>query len=114
MNTMLNRTPGAGGRPMRAIRTPGLRTSETAASMVSAHPGQGMSFRLPGRAGCPLVAFLLLATVWCAQTPARAQDSAIQYGRGVPFAVRLMTERSLKYLVETQLPEGRWPGQESG
>ncbi|MCP5516614.1 MAG: terpene cyclase/mutase family protein [Verrucomicrobiales bacterium] len=114
MNTMLNRTPGAGERPRREIRTPGFRTNGTAVSLVIGHPGLGMSLRFPGRAGCPLVAFLLLATIWCAQTPLRAQDSAIQYGRGVPFAVRLMTERSLKYLVETQLPEGRWPGQESG
>ncbi len=42
--------------------------------------------------------------------PARAQDSAIRYGRGVPSAVRLINKRSLAYLATTQQENGAWPG----
>jgi len=42
--------------------------------------------------------------------PARAQDSAIRYGRGVPSAVRLINDRGLKYLATAQQEDGAWPG----
>lgn len=45
---------------------------------------------------------------------ARAQESAISYGHGVPFAVRLMNDRSLRYLAGTQQEDGSWSGQQSG
>ena len=46
--------------------------------------------------------------------PVCAQNSAIRYGRGVPSAVRVINERSLKYLAETQAEDGSWTGQQSG
>lgn len=63
-------------------------------------------------------AFLLAAFGWALAatvvTGVHAQDSAIRYGRGVPFAVRLMNDRCLRYLADTQQEDGSWPGQQSG
>ncbi len=55
-----------------------------------------------------LAVLMLLATF--SVGPARAQDSAIRYGRGVPSAVRLINERGLAYLGATQQKDGAWPG----
>lgn len=55
-----------------------------------------------------LAALMLLATF--SVDPARAQDSAIRYGRGVSSAVRLINKRSLTYLASTQQEDGAWPG----
>ncbi|MCP5524858.1 MAG: terpene cyclase/mutase family protein [Verrucomicrobiales bacterium] len=56
----------------------------------------------------------MVALIALTSLRAHAQDSAINYGKGVPFAVRLMTERSLKYLAANQKDDGSWPGQENG
>ena len=55
-----------------------------------------------------LVALMLLIAV--AVQPTCAQDSAIRYGRGVPFAVRLLNDRGLAYLASTQQEDGAWSG----
>lgn len=55
------------------------------------------------------LATLVLLVAFAAQ-PARAQDSAIRYGRSVPSTVRLINERGLAYLAATQLENGAWPG----
>ena len=38
------------------------------------------------------------------------QEATIRYGRGVPSAVRVINNRSLKYLANTQREDGSWPG----
>ncbi len=43
----------------------------------------------------------------------RAQEFAIRYGQGVPSTVRMICERSLKYLTATQQENGSWSGSES-
>ena len=58
--------------------------------------------------GLGLAGLMLLVTFSVERTC--AQDSAIRYGRGVPSAVRLINERSLKYLAATQQEDGAWPG----
>jgi len=55
-----------------------------------------------------LAALILMATFLVG--PARAQGSAIRYGRGVPSAVRLINKRSLAFLAATQKEDGAWPG----
>jgi len=45
---------------------------------------------------------------------AKAQESVIRYGQGVPSAVRLINKRGLKHLAQTQGEDGTWPGQQSG
>jgi hypothetical protein len=50
------------------------------------------------------------ALILLAVPAARAQDSAIRYGRRVPSAVRLVNERGLAYLAATQQDSGAWPG----
>jgi len=57
----------------------------------------------------PALAAIVLLIAFAVQ-PARAQDSAIRYGRGVPSAVRLINERGLTYLAATQQEDGAWPG----
>ena len=39
-----------------------------------------------------------------------AQDPTIRYGTGVPPTVRSINDRSLRYLANTQLEDGSWPG----
>jgi hypothetical protein len=60
------------------------------------------------RHGLKLAALVLLIAL--ATQPTCAQDSAIRYGRGVPSAVRLINERGLTYLAETQQEDGAWRG----
>ena len=43
-----------------------------------------------------------------------AQDPTIRYGTGVPPAVRSINDRSLRYLANTQLEDGSWPGGQNG
>ena len=43
-----------------------------------------------------------------------AQDSAIRYGRRVPAAVRIINDRGLRYLANTQEEDGRWSEGTSG
>ena len=42
--------------------------------------------------------------------PTYAQDPTLRYGTGVPPAVRSINDRSLRYLANTQLKDGSWPG----
>jgi len=56
----------------------------------------------------------ILTFAWVTHERAVAQDSAIRYGRGVPSAVRVINERSLKYLAATQQEDGSWSGGQSG
>ena len=46
--------------------------------------------------------------------PTNAQDPTLRYGTGVPPAVRSINDRSLRYLVNTQLTDGSWPGSRNG
>ena len=58
---------------------------------------------------------VLLAWAVCgAAWPAAAQGPGIRYGRGVPSAVRVINERSLRYLANTQREDGTWSGSQSG
>ena len=43
-----------------------------------------------------------------------AQNTTIRYDRGVPPAVRAITDRGLSYLANTQMEDGSWSGGESG
>ena len=43
-----------------------------------------------------------------------AQDSAIRYGQGVPAAVRIVNDRGLRYLADTQEEDGSWSEGTSG
>ena len=46
---------------------------------------------------------------------AYAQDpAAIRYGQGVPAAVRIINDRGLRYLAETQTEDGSWGEQQKG
>ena len=53
-----------------------------------------------------LVAFLI--------TSADAQDPTIRYGEGVPPAVRIINDRGLRYLADTQAADGSWSGGKKG
>lgn len=46
--------------------------------------------------------------------PARSQDSALRYGKGVPSAVRLINKRALNYISRTQKEDGSWAGNPDG
>ena len=43
-----------------------------------------------------------------------AQDAAIRYGQGVPAAVRIINDRGLRYLADTQVEDGSWSGTGGG
>ncbi len=45
---------------------------------------------------------------------AYAQDPTIRYGEGVPPAVRIINDRGLRYLADTQAEDGSWVGTTSG
>lgn len=58
---------------------------------------------------------LLLFGLLCAcgtfwSEPISAQDPTLRYGTGVPAAVRIINDRGLRYLANTQMPDGGWPG----
>lgn len=57
--------------------------------------------------------FLMLLGTFFSE-PTYAQDPTLRYGTGVPPAVRSINDRSLRYLVNTQLEDGSWPGSRSG
>ena len=44
-------------------------------------------------------------------TAAYAQDPTIRYGEGVPAAVRIINDRGLRYLADTQMENGSWSGE---
>ena len=56
-----------------------------------------------------LIVWAVCGAVW----PASAQGPGIRYGRGVPSAVRVINERSLRYLANTQREDGTWSGVQS-
>jgi hypothetical protein len=56
----------------------------------------------------------ILAFAWLTHGGAVAQESSIRYGRGVPSAVRVINEQSLKYLASRQQEDGSWGGGQSG
>ena len=43
-----------------------------------------------------------------------AQDAALRYGTGVPAAARVINDRGLRYLANTQMEDGAWSGPGSG
>ena len=43
-----------------------------------------------------------------------AQDAALRYGTGVPAAVRIINDRGLRYLANSQMNDGSWSGAGSG
>ena len=47
-------------------------------------------------------------------TSAYAQDPTIRYGQSVPAAVRIMNDRGLRYLADTQTEDGSWSGTTRG
>ena len=55
---------------------------------------------------------MLLVTFFSEST--YAQDPTLRYGTGVPPAVRSINDRSLRYLVNTQLSDGSWSGSFNG
>ncbi len=57
--------------------------------------------------------FLMLLGTFFSE-PAYAQDPTLRYGTGVPPAVRSINDRSLRYLANTQLQDGSWPGSRNG
>ena len=59
-----------------------------------------------------LAGLLLLVTLPVER--ACGQDSALRYGRGVPAAVRVINERSLKFLARSQSEDGGWSGDQDG
>lgn len=56
---------------------------------------------------------LILFAMWFTQST-YAQDPTLRYGTGVPPAVRTINDRSLRFLVNTQLEDGSWQGSHSG
>lgn len=57
--------------------------------------------------------FLMLLVTFFSES-ANAQDPTLRYGTGVPPAVRSINDRSLRYLANTQLQDGSWPGTQNG
>lgn len=53
-------------------------------------------------------------TILFAVSAAQAQLPAIQYGEQVPAEVRLVYERGLEYLAQTQAEDGSWSGGQEG
>ena len=61
-----------------------------------------------------IILIVILVFSWLTREGTVAQESAIRYGRGVPLAVRVINDRSLNYLAETQKEDGSWSGDQSG
>ena len=61
-----------------------------------------------------LSSFLTLLILCSTELETHAQDPTIRYGTGVPPAVRSINDRSLRYLANTQLEDGSWPGGQNG
>ena len=60
-----------------------------------------------------LSSFLMMLGTFSIE-PTYAQDSALRYGTGVPAAVRIINDRGLRYLANTQMKDGGWSGAGSG
>ena len=58
--------------------------------------------------------FLMAISIFFIELETYAQDPTIRYGTGVPPAVRSINDRSLRYLANTQLEDGSWPGGQNG
>jgi len=61
-----------------------------------------------------LVWVLLMLLAPLVSPSASAQVSTIRYGQGVPSGVRLVSERGLRYIADTQLEDGSWSGSQNG
>ncbi len=57
--------------------------------------------------------FLMMLTTFSVELT-YAQDSALRYGTGVPAAVRIINDRGLRYLANTQVADGSWSGAGGG
>ena len=57
--------------------------------------------------------FLIMLTTFSSES-AYAQDADLRYGTGVPAAVRIINDRGLRYLTNTQMNDGSWSGSGNG
>ncbi len=62
----------------------------------------------------PVRLLLLLPLLFSAVPVGIAQDATLRYGAGVPAAVRIITDRGLRYLANTQTEAGDWSGTSKG
>lgn len=58
--------------------------------------------------------FLVVVLTIFSIESANAQDVALRYGTGVPAAVRIINDRGLRYLANSQMEDGGWSGAGSG
>ena len=56
----------------------------------------------------------MVLLVLCSIESANAQEVALRYGTGVPAAVRIINDRGLRYLANSQMENGGWSGAGSG
>ena len=61
-----------------------------------------------------IFASFLVVLVTFSIESANAQDVALRYGTGVPAAVRIINDRGLRYLANSQMEDGGWSGAGSG
>ena len=61
-----------------------------------------------------IVCIILMAYVGMSTGVSFAQDPTIRYGQGVPAAVRIINDRGLRYLADTQEEDGSWSDGTSG
>ena len=61
-----------------------------------------------------IFASFLVVPVTFSIESANAQDVALRYGTGVPAAVRIINDRGLRYLANSQMEDGGWSGAGSG
>lgn len=57
--------------------------------------------------------FLIMLTTFSIES-AYAQEADLRYGTGVPAAVRIINDRGLRYLTNTQMNDGSWSGSGNG
>ena len=57
--------------------------------------------------------FLVMLVIFSIES-ANAQDVALRYGTGVPASVRIINDRGLRYLANSQMENGGWSGAGSG
>ena len=83
----------------------------------------GISHPLTGKVGnrssllrtCELLSYFLVVVLTILSIEsANAQDVALRYGTGVPAAVRIINDRGLRYLANSQMEDGGWAGAGSG